>query len=177
MAHEHNWYQVLGLQPGATPEEIRRAYRDQVRQTHEDRTQGLPEAEREERGQRYRNVVKAYRILSNPTSRQQFDRRFAPPCSLHDLLLRPSGERVGDQLFARGVKEPVRGEDLLMRVTVPTADWRPGGMLEVMVGREAVRVPVPTDLTRRWLRFEGMGAPGSNGGSAGDLFVHVDVSG
>ncbi len=175
MSHEPNWYAVLGLEPGASSEAIKRAYRAVVGQTHEDRLQGLPDAEREEKGRKYREAVQAYQVLRDPVARQRFDRRFAPVRSLRDLLLRPSGERVGSQLFAHGLKEPGRGEDLLSLVTVPAADWRPGALVQVRVGEETVRVPVPTDLARRWLRFEGRGTPGSNGGSAGDLFVQVHL--
>ncbi len=176
MSHEPNWYQVLGLEPGASMLQIKSAYRAQVGETHEDRLQGLSDAEREKMSRKYRETVQAYRVLSDPAARQRFDRRFAPVRSLRDLLLRPSGERVGSQLFAHGLKEPGRGEDLLSLTTVPRTDWQAGAMVEVRVGEETVRVPVPTDLTRRWLRFEGRGAPGSNGGSAGDLFVRVDLT-
>jgi curved DNA-binding protein CbpA len=65
-------YAVLGLSPTATPDEIRRAYRSQVRAHHPDtRTtpQSLPSAD-----QQLQRVVAAYTLLRDPDRRARYDR-------------------------------------------------------------------------------------------------------
>ena len=65
-------YAVLGLPPTATPDEIRRAYRSQVRAHHPDtRTAppSLPSAD-----QQLRRVVAAYTLLRDPEQRARYDR-------------------------------------------------------------------------------------------------------
>jgi curved DNA-binding protein CbpA len=65
-------YAVLGLPPTATPDEIRRAYRNQVRAHHPDtRTspQSLPSVD-----QQLRRVIAAYNLLRDPERRARYDR-------------------------------------------------------------------------------------------------------
>jgi DnaJ domain len=58
-------YDVLGVEPGATPEQISAAYRQLALRMHPDRNPGfVPEAT-----QRFRVIQAAYELLSDPTSR------------------------------------------------------------------------------------------------------------
>ncbi|MFO7958678.1 MAG: J domain-containing protein [Candidatus Brocadiia bacterium] len=66
-SHEPNYYQVLGVTPEATPEQIKRAYRRKARLTHPD-LQG-PEADPE----MFRRVKRAYEVLGNPEERARYN--------------------------------------------------------------------------------------------------------
>src|ERR1041384_6614614 len=69
-----DYYEVLGVQRGATPEEIKKAYRKLARQHHPDRNPGDKQAET-----RFKEVQDAYDVLSDKEKRQQYDRfGFAP---------------------------------------------------------------------------------------------------
>lgn len=57
-------YDVLGLDRGATPEDIKKAYRKLAREHHPDKG-GDPE--------KFKKVQEAYEILSDPQKRQNFD--------------------------------------------------------------------------------------------------------
>lgn len=60
-------YEVLGIEPGATPDEIRAAYRRLAMRLHPDRNPGFAgEATR-----RFRQIQAAYELLSDPTWRAQ----------------------------------------------------------------------------------------------------------
>lgn len=63
-----NFYVLLGVTPGATPEEIRQAYRLRARELHPDARPGDAEAE-----QRFKAVAEAYHVLSSPEARLAYD--------------------------------------------------------------------------------------------------------
>ncbi|HRN30036.1 MAG TPA: DnaJ domain-containing protein, partial [Terrimesophilobacter sp.] len=60
-------YAVLGVERGATPEEIKKAYRRLARELHPDVNPGADAAEK------FKEVTHAYDVLSDAQSRQQYD--------------------------------------------------------------------------------------------------------
>ena len=62
-------YEVLGVQPNATADEIRKAYRKLAKEFHPDLNPGKPAAEA-----RFKAVSAAYDILSDPEKRARYDR-------------------------------------------------------------------------------------------------------
>lgn len=61
-------YQLLGVGQGASAEEIRQVYRRLARQLHPDNCDE-PDA-----GERFTRIAKAFAVLKNATSREQYDR-------------------------------------------------------------------------------------------------------
>jgi molecular chaperone DnaJ len=61
-------YQTLGVDKGASAEEIKKAYRRLARQYHPDKNPGDQKAE-----DRFKEVQSAYDILSDPGKRQEYD--------------------------------------------------------------------------------------------------------
>lgn len=68
MAEKRDYYEVLGLSKGATPEEIKKAYRKLAMKYHPDYNPGDKTAE-----EKFKEINEANEILSDPEKRQRYD--------------------------------------------------------------------------------------------------------
>lgn len=64
-----SYYERLGLSRDASPEEIKKAYRQVALKYHPDRNDGSKEAEA-----RFKEVTEAYEVLRDPNKRERYDR-------------------------------------------------------------------------------------------------------
>ena len=135
-----DYYAVLGVPQNASPEEIKRAYRELAKKYHPDKNRGDPEAE-----ERFKAINEAYAVLSDPKKRAEYDRRGyvegaeayrnVYPEDLFDLFEDLFGVRFGPR------SRPRRGEDLEATVTVDLKTVAQGGRATVRYRR---RVLCPT---------------------------------
>lgn len=65
---KQDYYQVLGVEKTASPEEIKRAYRRMAIKYHPDKNPGNKEAEA-----KFKECAEAYEVLSDPEKRKQYD--------------------------------------------------------------------------------------------------------
>ena len=64
-----DYYEVLGVERGATQEAVKKAYRQLAMKYHPDRNPGDKEAE-----DRFKEVAEAYEVLHDPEKRAGYDR-------------------------------------------------------------------------------------------------------
>jgi molecular chaperone DnaJ len=126
-------YAVLGVARSASPEEIKKAYRNLARRFHPDRN-----ADNDEAANRFREIAEAYETLSNPDLRSRYD-RLGP-------LYRPDGrppspEEVTDWvtdtiggMFRK--RKPDQGEDLRYTLNIELEDVARGDERDIEVRRQ-----------------------------------------
>ena len=66
----NEYYRSLGVQPGATAEELKKAYRGLAKKYHPDLHPGDKEAEA-----RFKEINEAYETLSDPQKRKEYDEK------------------------------------------------------------------------------------------------------
>ena len=202
MATPQTPYEVLGVKPSASTEEIRKAYRKLAKQYHPDLNPGKPEAEA-----RFKAVSAAYDLLSDPDKRARYDRgeidesgAERPPRGYYrsraegagGWKYQPEGEMdLGDleDLFAAfgsagrrqratGEGFRVRGADRHFTLTIDFATAAIGGKQRLsLAADEWLDVTIPAGIEdSQVLRLRGKGGPGFGGGQAGDALIEVKVA-
>lgn len=68
MADKRDYYEVLGVEKSASPEEIKKAYRKKAIQYHPDKNPGDKEAE-----EKFKEAAEAYDVLSDPQKKARYD--------------------------------------------------------------------------------------------------------
>ncbi|KAL5513244.1 hypothetical protein ACEPAH_3642 [Sanghuangporus vaninii] len=75
-------YETLGISKDASPDDVRRAYRQAALKTHPDKQpQGLSDKDKQHAREKFENVTNAYEVLSDEEKRRIYDRygEFPPP--------------------------------------------------------------------------------------------------
>jgi DnaJ-class molecular chaperone len=193
-------YQTLGVARDASQAEIRAAYRKLAKRHHPDLNPGDKAAEA-----RFKAVSAANELLSDPDKRARFDRgeidaagQEAPPHpSWREHAEAASGRRYGAHgpqaetwseedladLFGASFAErgrgtgPRRGHDERYVLAAAFLDAVNGATRRLTLpdGRTLdVKIPTGTE-DGQVLRLRGQGAPGRNGGPAGDALIEIRV--
>ena len=185
-------YDVLGIESGATLDEVKRAYRALAKELHPDANPDDTVA-----ANRFREATEAYDLLSDPERRADYDsggwRRgyadgFGPEGEAFDfddgIGERPidlfgdiAGNRRGRVFGAASTSLALPGEDLAetVGITVKEAEEGTRKVIELVTGARVEVIVAPGTKSGRTLTFEGLGLPGIGGAPPGDLNVIVEI--
>jgi len=198
-----DYYGVLGVEKSANTAEIKKAYRKLAVKYHPDKNPGDKQAE-----ERFKEITEAYAVLSDPEKKKQYDQfgdaAFHQNFSQEDIFRNVDlnsifrefgfGGRGGDDIFSQifgGMggqagfhghrPRPVKGQDYLMRLTIPFRQAVLGGERRVDLDRggnaEQLQVRIPPGVeSGQKLRITGKGAPSPAGGPPGDLMLEIHVT-
>jgi DnaJ-class molecular chaperone len=196
-------YEVLGVKPDASADEIRKIYRKLAKQFHPDINPGKPEAEA-----RFKEISAAYDLLSDSDKRARYDRgeidetgaerpprgyyrsqaegaqgwRYQPEgeMDLSDLedLFAAFGSAGRGRRGEAGAGFRARGADRHFTLTVDFVTAATGGKQRLSLAPEEwLDVTIPAGVEDgQVLRLRGKGGPGFGGGTAGDALIEVHVA-
>jgi curved DNA-binding protein len=201
-----DYYSELGVQKGASAEEIRKAYKKLAVKYHPDRNPGNAEAEK-----RFKAVNRAHEVLGDDKKRALYDEfgeeglreGFRPDVArayrsgrgnpfgggnLEDIFGGAAGggggfggfgDLFGDVFRGAAQRGQARGRDAVAEVNVDFASAIQGTHIKIKVpgADEEVTVRVPPGAgDGDKLRVAGRGTPGRGGGPPGDLIITVRVA-
>ena len=176
-------YDTLGVSKSASPEEIKKAYRKLASQHHPDK--GGDTA-------KFQQIEEAYRILSDPTQRQQYDNpqpqgfhfnfngSDIDGMDVHDIF-RNFGFGGGSPFGGFQQRQPRKNKDLRIEVAVSLAetlqDQKKTLSVQTTNGhRETIEVTIPRGVTHGTsIRYPGLGDTFFSSLPRGDLYVVVKL--
>ncbi|MFH0883830.1 MAG: J domain-containing protein [bacterium] len=139
----HSYYRELGVQPDATPNQIRNAYRMLAKRYHPDRNPGDKKAE-----ERFKRVGEAYRILTDPAQRIVYHQKEEvrtrakaaqkekPTASFSELFKKVFQSGFGGDTGGVTASSPVRGKDQKITLELDAFELAEGTRRTLKVKRD-----------------------------------------
>lgn len=200
MASSTDYYKTLGLEKGATADDIKKAFRKLAVKYHPDRNPNDKGAE-----DKFKEINEAYAVLSDPQKKEKYDTYgssgFHQQYSQEDIFrnfdfggtFKDMGMGGGEDIFSRlfggsfgrGGRGnfrtgPQKGTDLEMETDISFRDAAQGAEKLIAFRRNGkreelkVRIPAGVDNGSK-IRISGKGGQGEGGGAQGDLYLIIRV--
>ncbi len=187
-----DYYHILGVNKGATEDEIKKAYRNLARKYHPD----LHPEKRAEMEAKFKEINEAYGVLSDPKKRSDYDltgsvpfepgAAYRPPPDFDFETFSFTGmggfEDVFSEIFGgrAGRRGAAKGEDIEYGLALDFLHAVKGAEVKVTVARgratEAITVKIPPGVRDgSKVRVAGKGNAGAGKGPAGDLIITISV--
>jgi curved DNA-binding protein len=190
-----DYYKILGVDKTASEEDIKKAYRKLARKLHPDLNPGDKEAHK-----KFQQVNEANEVLSDPEKRKKYDlygkdwqhadqfeqQRRSQKQSPFSGGQQFSGEAEGDfsdffeSLFGgsdRRRQTKFRGQDYHAELKLGLTDAMETHLQTLSVNEKNVRITIPAGIENgQVIKLKGYGAPGVNGGPAGDLYITFSIA-
>ncbi len=188
-----DYYNVLGIDKNATPEDIKKAYRKLARKLHPDLNPNDKEAQK-----KFQQINEANEVLSDPEKRKKYDqygkdwqhaeefekqKQRRPPPRQEQYTTDDFSEgdfssffesMFGEQSGYRQAK--FRGQDFNAELHLKLTDVMHTHKQTLSVNGKNVRITIPAGVEDgQMIKLKGYGAPGVNGGPAGDLYITFQI--
>lgn len=190
-----DYYKVLGIDKSASAEDIKKAYRKLARKLHPDLNPNDKEAH-----QKFQQVNEANEVLSDPEKRKKYDQygkdwqhadqfeqqRRSQPGSQYAGSGKFSGDEEHDfsdffeSMFGGAGRSPqtkFRGQDYQAELQLSLADVMKTHQQTLTVNGKNIRITIPAGVENgQKIKLKEYGAPGVNGGPAGDLYITFTIA-
>jgi curved DNA-binding protein len=164
-------YEILGIAPGASLDDIKRAYRERARALHPDKS-GTPESE-----EAFKVLNAAYRHLTGRAITTDFVVAPPPPRTEPESSVTEIITGLGNLVTkARQAVRGSKGDDIQVEISVPFDEAVTGSTRRLTLDGAPVVFPVPPGTRDgRRLKVTGRGHASTKGGDPGDLLITVRV--
>jgi curved DNA-binding protein len=190
-----DYYQILGIDNKATEEDIKKAYRKLARKFHPDLNPNDKQAH-----QKFQQINEANEVLSDPEKRkkydlygkdwqhaEQFEHQKQKRQSQYSGSQQFSGENEHDfsdffeSMFGgsgRSRQTKFRGQDYNAELKLSLTEAMLTHQQTLTVNGKNIRITIPAGIENgQVIKLNGYGAPGINGGPAGDLYITFSITG
>ena len=191
-----DYYKILGVEKNASEDDIKKAYRKLARKLHPDLNPNDKEAH-----QKFQQVNEANEVLSDPEKRKKYD-QYGKDWQHADQFeqQRQSRSRTqqsgpqdyagfGDQDFSsffesmfgqgggRQQQTKFRGQDYNAELQLSLEAAMTTHQQVLTVNGKNIRITIPAGVENgQVIKLAGYGAPGVNGGPAGDLYITFSIA-
>ncbi|KAJ8311458.1 hypothetical protein KUTeg_010813 [Tegillarca granosa] len=169
MVKETKYYDLLGVKPSSTADEIKKAYRKLALKFHPDKN---PDA-----GDKFKAISQAYEVLSDAKKREIYDKggeealqgggagEFHSPMDIFDMFFGGGG--------GRRHKGPRKGKDVVHQLTVSLEDLYNGATRKLALQKNVICEKCEGMKDGQDIRFMGEGDQ-EPGLEAGDIIIVLD---
>lgn len=200
-----DYYNILGVNKGASQDDIKKAYKKLARKYHPDLNPNDPDAHR-----KFQEINEANEVLSDPEKRKKYDQygenwkhadQFEAQqqqygqyqnggfgggggsywsasddgSGFSDFFESMFGGRSGRS--SGGGSHMFRGQDYNASLSLSLADAAKTHKQVITVNGKNLRITVPAGIADgQTIKLKGQGGPGVNGGPAGDLYITFAIT-
>lgn len=199
-----DYYKILGLDKGASQEDVKKAYKKLARKYHPDLNPNDPDAHR-----KFQEINEANEVLSDPEKRKKYD-QYGENWK-HADQFESAGAQYGqygggfgnngsggsywsssgddgefsdffENLFgsrrgSRSSSYGFRGQDYTAELHLNLTDAAKTHKQVITVNGKNLRITVPAGVANgQTIKLKGQGGPGTNGGPAGDLYITFNIT-
>jgi curved DNA-binding protein len=189
-----DYYKILGVDKTASEDEIKKAYRKLARKLHPDLNPTDKEAHH-----KFQQVNEANEVLSDPAKKKKYDQygKDWQHADQFEQQRRQSRQHSsGSQQFAgeddsdfsnffeslfgssgRSRKTKSKGQDYNAELKLALTDILETHQQTLTVNGKNIRITIPAGIENgQVVKLKGYGAPGVNGGPAGDLYITFSIT-
>jgi len=191
-----DYYKVLGIDKNASDEDIKKAYRKLARKLHPDLNPNDKDAH-----QKFQQINEANEVLSDPEKRKKYDTygkdwQHAEQFEQQKRSREQSQQTGGRQFYnegdagdfssffesmfggsGRSSQAKFRGQDYNAELKLNLTDALNTHQQTLTVNGKNIRITIPAGIENgQIIKLKGYGAPGVNGGPAGDLYISFVIA-
>lgn len=187
-----DYYKILGVDKNASEDDIKKAYRKLARKLHPDLNPNDKEAH-----QKFQQINEANEVLGDPEKRKKYDAygKDWQHADQFEQQKKSGGHTQASQQFygneedfssffesmfggsGRSRQAKFRGQDYNAELKMNLTDALHTHQQTLTVNGKNIRITIPAGIENgQVIKLKGHGAPGVNGGPAGDLYITFSIA-